>query len=315
MRAIDAAGNVDPVPATRSWTVIVTGGGGGSPRNVLLAPASGTLWGAHHQVDNSLAPDGQQAMILDFESAVGRTQGIDMWYEPWGNTFPNWREQWDFANGRIPMISWGKTTTTDVTAGTYDAYIRARADGIKALGKPIFLRWFWEMDGSRNATLAVSPSAYIAAWKYIRNIFAQEGATNVAWVWCPNASSFKDGSGPAFYPGDDAVDWVCSDGYNWYPDPGRSYESFSSKFTAFHDWAVARGKPAMVGEYGSQQMEAGRRAQWFDEAHQALKTRLSGILAVVYFHSHTSTHDWQVTPEPDALAAFSAMGLDPYFNP
>jgi Glycosyl hydrolase family 26 len=314
VRATDGAGNVDPTPATRTWNVVVPAGGG-SPRDVLLAPATGALWGAHHKVDNTLPPEGQQAMILDFESAVGRTLGIDMWYEPWGDTFPNWREQWDIAGGRIPMISWGKVSTTDVTAGTYDAYIRGRADGLKALGKPVFLRWFWEMDGSRNATLAVSPSAYISAWKHIRSLFAQEGATNVAWVWCPNASSFKDGSGPQFYPGDDAVDWVCADGYNWYPDSGRSYESFSDKFTAFHDWAVARNKPAMVGEYGAQEMEAGRRAAWFDEAHQALESRLSGVLAVIYFHSYTDTHNWQVTPEPDALAAFSAMGLDPYFKP
>src|SRR5205823_1415239 len=78
VRAIDAAGNVDPTPATRTWTVIVTGGGGGSPRDALLAPASGTLWGAHHKVDKSLPPAGQQAMILDVESAVGRTLGVDM---------------------------------------------------------------------------------------------------------------------------------------------------------------------------------------------------------------------------------------------
>jgi hypothetical protein len=314
VRAVDSAGNVDPTPATRTWTV-VGAGDGGSPRDALLAPPTGAHWGAHHKVKNSAPAQDQQLEIETFEAAVGRTLGIDMWYEPWGNAFPKWRETWDLAAGRTPMISWGKTKTTDITAGKHDAYIANRADGLKALGKPVFLRWFWEMDGTRNADVAVSPAAYIDAWRYLRTVFAERGVTNVAWVWCPNASGFEDGSAQQFYPGDDWVDWVCADGYNWYPSDGRAHQSFEEKFVVFHDWAAARGKPAMAGEYGSQEMEEGRRATWISEARESLKTRLTGMLAVVYFHSYSSDYDWQLTSEPDALAAFVAMGADPYFNP
>ena len=71
----------------------------------------------------------------------------------------------------------------------------------------------------------------------------------------------------------------------------------------------------MAGEYASQEMEEGRRAIWINEARESLKARLTGMLAVVYFHSYSSDYDWQLTSEPDALAAFAAMGADPYFNP
>ena len=94
-----------------------------------------------------------------------------------------------------------------------------------------------------------------------------------------------------------------------------SYESFEQKFSAFNDWAVSVGKPAMAGEYASQQMEPGRRAQWINDMRTALKTRLTGILAVNWFHSLTTDHDWRLTPEPDAFDAFRQMGFDPFFNP
>ncbi|MGH9041798.1 MAG: DUF7594 domain-containing protein [Acidimicrobiia bacterium] len=311
VRAIDVAGNVDASPATRTWRIVEAG----AIRNALLAPATGAWWGAHHKISASLSDDGKKQALTDFEALVGRKLGIDMYYEPWGNSFPTFRESWDMANGRIPMISWGKTETTDITKGMHDAYIRDRANAIEALGQPVFIRWFWEMDGTRNADVAVSPAAYIAAWKYLRSMFAAEGATNVAWVWCPNASGFEDGSAQSFYPGDDHVDWVCADGYNWYPSDNRAYQGFEEKFQAFHDFAVAHNKPAVAGEYGSQEMEPGRRAQWLRDAADAVRHRLTNMLAVVYFHSYSSDYDWQFYDEPDALDAFADMGALPYFNP
>jgi hypothetical protein len=313
VRAFDPAGNWDADPPNRVWTIrrFVPA----SPRDALLAPARGAHFGVHHKLDSSLDAEGKQAELDALESSLSRTMAIEHWYEPWGKIFPGWREPYDFSRGRIPMISWGKTYTGDINQGIHDGYIRARADGIRALGRPVFLRWFWEMDGSRNAGYAGSPAEYIAAWRHIRAIFDQQGATNVAWVWCPNASAFETGKAQTFYPGDEYVDWVCADGYNYtnYPE-SPAYDSFLEKFTVFNDWAVARGKPAMAGEYGAMYMGPGERARWLNEAREALTTRLTGMLAVVYFHSYAE-YNWQLTFEPDAFEAFRQMGLDPYFNP
>ena len=48
------------------------------------------------------------------------------------------------------MISWGCEDVERILAGSYDAMIDDRADGLEALGKPLFLRWCWEMDGDRS---------------------------------------------------------------------------------------------------------------------------------------------------------------------
>ena len=319
VRATDAAANVDPSPATTS--VVIAGAPAqpgpapapapGSIRTALLAPASGAWFGYYAQT-RTYSQEAAKAAVTNLEAATGRTADIDHWYEPWGDTFPTWRQPWDFANGRIPMISWGKQRSDVILSGSEDAYIAARADGIKALGKPVFLRWFWEMSMSENLAYSQSPAAYVAAWRHIRAIFTSRGATNVAWVWCPNASLFKNGSAQRYYPGDDVVDWLCADGYNFYPD--SSYREFEPIFDGFYAWASQRPKPLMIAEYGSQAADPGQRAAWLDAARAALVQKLPRILAVVYFHSD-SEHDWTLYDESAALAAFRRMALDPYFNP
>ena len=54
-------------------------------------------------------------------------------------------------------------------------------------------------------------------------IFDAEGATNVTWAWCgtawgmktPDSATSTAGSAYQYYPGDDVIDWVCADGFNW----------------------------------------------------------------------------------------------------
>ncbi|HVW33543.1 MAG TPA: Ig-like domain-containing protein, partial [Acidimicrobiia bacterium] len=277
----------------------------------------GALFGAHAKTGSSEAA--QKSGVTDLEAKLGRQLAIDHYYRPWDQTFPTTREQWDFANGRIPMISWAKTYTDQIAFGFLDSFIRQRADAIATLGQPLLIRWFWEMDGNRNQQYTESPALYIAAWQRIVTIFRQEGATNVGWVWCPDADAFDDGSAQQYYPGDDYVDWVCADGYNWYLKAGDHDTSFKNIFKSFYAWALTTGKPIMVGEYGVLEASAQGKANWVNAARTTLKTDQTGIDAVVYFNSygydnHDIYRDWTMDTSADSLNAFALMGADPYFN-
>ena len=143
------------------------------------------------------------------------------------------------------MISWnGKgVTTRSIAAGHYDKLVRERARATRALGQPVLIRWFWEMDGKKKADFAGTPGQYVAAWRHVVRTFRSEGAENVSWVWCPNASAFNDGEAQKFYPGDDFVDWTCADGYNWAPGrPGDGYRPFPDIFAGFYAWASLHDK-------------------------------------------------------------------------
>jgi beta-mannanase len=278
-------------------------------------PVTGVLLGASTSAEiRSLAAE--KSAVEGLEQRIGRTLDIDHNFYTWDEPFPTETERWDLQAGRIPMISWnGRGVTTDqIAAGQYDDLVKQRARATKALGKPVLIRWFWEMDGNKKSAFAGTPAEYKAAWQHIVAAFRHEGADNVSWVWCPNASAFNDGEAQTFYPGDDFVDWTCADGYNWAPGrAGDDYRPFKDIFGGFYGWASLQKKPIMVGEFGVQERNPGDKAQWITDAREAIKSDFPLMRAVVYFNSNKD-YDWRLTTSDSAVGAFKQMANDPWFN-
>jgi hypothetical protein len=288
---------------------------GSSEWRAALAPERGTLLGAWVAPDWPKPGAAQQA-VAGFERRIGRKLAIDHHFYRWSKPYPTWRERADLDAGRIPLISWNGTDTTRIAAGAEDDLIRDRAAAVRDLGRPVLLRWFWEMDGHDAAVSVRSPASFVAAWRRIHKLFAATGATNVAWIWCPNATAFTSGKAPAYYPGNAYVDWICADGYNWAPRrPGDSWQPFADIFADFYAWAAPKGKPLMVAEFGAQERAPGEKARWIADARRAVKQRFPRIAALVYFNEDREGYDWRVETSPSAEAAFRDLARDPYFSP
>jgi carbon monoxide dehydrogenase subunit G len=284
-------------------------------RGGRLVPANGALFGAWMLRDTNTS-DATKAMVLNREAQMGRRFDTINRFYTWGATFPTWAETWDVQMGRTPMISWNGTTLTTVTGGTQDAMIRTRARAVAALGVDVFIRWDWEMDAGGG-----TPAQFIAAWKRIRSLFNAEGATNVAWVWCPTAWGFEQGYAQQWYPGDAEVDWMCSDGYNWAPTmPDSTWRMWEPIYRDSHDFAVAHNKPLMAGEWGAIERNAGEKAAWYNDARQAIKS-MPNIAAIIAFDERryrtdiNAWMDWRVDSTASSLAAYTAWAADPYYNP
>ena len=292
--------------------------GGSTPPNTeptVPEPGGGALFGVHTEEDDDSAK-AEIAAVQKLETHLGRTLDIEHSFYPWDKEFPTELERWDIEGGRIPMISWnGRGVYTDeIAAGSHDPLIQDRALKIKDLKGQVMIRWFWEMDGNNKAEWAKSPEDYQAAWRHIVDVFRNEGVENVDWVWCPNASAFRDGQAQAFYPGDDYVDWICADGYNWAPGrEGDEWRAFRDIFDGFYAWAAQKNKPIMVGEYGVQERGAGEKAAWVADATKSLKTDFPLIRAVVYF-SANKDYDWRMNTSPESYAAFKVMANDPWLS-
>jgi hypothetical protein len=286
-------------------------GAAGRPGGPLV-PASGFLVGSYNKHGDGSGLERERQATLELERQVGRTLDIGHHFYAWDDEFPTMREQFDLREHRIPLISWNGTYTPNVASGALDGVITARANAVRNLGQPVFVRWFWEMDGNKKAHWAVSPENYIAAWRHIVDVFRGHGATNAVWVWCPNASGFTDRNAAAYYPGDDYVDWICADGYNFAPNkPGARWRSFTEVFSEFYAWGRKYNKPMMLGEWGVLERGPDEKARWLHDARSALRSRFPNIAAVVYFNADSSDdgvfYDWRIDSSPSALDAFRAL--------
>src|SRR3954454_11408964 len=143
-----------------------------------LVPASGFYVGAYSKHADGYGQDREQQATTDLEARLGRRLHIDHHYYSWTDVFPSWREPGDIENERIPMISWNGETTDAINKGDWDGLISSRAQAIAQLNTPVFIRWFWEMDGNKKQGFISSPPSYQKAWRHIHDIFVAAGATN-----------------------------------------------------------------------------------------------------------------------------------------
>ena len=301
-------------------------------------------WGANISADiynlPYLPPWDPTAMQV-FESHAGKKISILHWVRNWlsgGAYFPfnatlmeNVRQ-----HGALTLLDWvsvDDTTMSDSTKanltlskiidGTHDGYIRQWATDAKNWGHPFFLRFDPEMNGSWElwSEMANGNSAgqFALAWRHVHDIFAQVGATNVTWVWCPNIEFDPQRVTPLedLYPGDAYVDWTCMDGYNWGNklDSSAKWQTFSEVFkpTYDHIMSIAPTKPMMIGETSSSEY-GGSKAAWITDA---LTTQLPqdfpNIKALVWFNVNASNMDWVIETSPSAQAAFAAGMSSSYY--
>lgn len=281
-----------------------------------LTPEHGVLFGA------SVSDDGYPstaAALTAFERRIGRKLDAHRWYSLWDQDLTAGPVAQDVARGRTPVLSISTkrdsgpaVTWADVAAGAQDARIRALAAQVRALQAPLFLTFQHEPEYAGYGT----PAEYRAAWRRFVEVFRAEGVTNVVWTWIvaptPFATSPTTATAEELYPGDDVVDWVGLDAYNWFgcrgsdgPQQWRSMADSAARARAF---AVAHGKRLMLAEYGSVEDPADptRKAAWLTSA---MDTFLSWpeVGAVLYFH-HDGSCPWWVDSTRESVAAFTAAG-------
>ena len=276
-------------------------------------PRTGAYLGAWIKPD-ALTHPGRIAAVGGLEETLGRQLDILNTYRRFEQMVGTPSDKLFLSQGANLMVSWATGDNRSILAGEHDDLIREQAAAIRKVKRPVMLRMRWEMDRPNLRATMWSGEDYIAAWKYVREIFREEKALNVSWVWCPTAEGFMRGDAPAFYPGDDQVDWTCVDVY-----AGNVFQPIGTLMGPFLDWAAQRPKPIVVGEFGvAKAWGSAGRAAWLRDASRTFKANPQ-IKGVVYFESDPEGNgpkqQFQLTGDKAAFGAFHEMTKDPYFNP
>lgn len=175
---------------------------GVEPRNLgKFEPAFGALIGGTVDHDPAVYDD------LDRVAATyGKPYGMVMIYNTVG--------EYDFINASTKVLEAGLPLQIawQPTRGLHsvtEPVVRAYAKKLAEYGKPVFLRFANEMNGSWVPWYG-DPELYKQKFRLVARIMREE-APNVAMVWAPNyvGADYMD-----YYPGDEWVDWVGVSAYH-----------------------------------------------------------------------------------------------------
>lgn len=251
-----------------------------------------------------------------------------MWYQAWGSTdgTQNFQTGWMDTvrrQGSIPLITWEPWkpidypqgvnqpayTLRNIIDGKFDSCIIKWAQASKSWNHPYFLRFAHEMNGNwypwDERVNGNKSGEFVQAWRHVHDIFTATGVHNVAWVWSPNAEYDGAISLSELYPGDQYVDWVGMDGFNWGATNGTAWLTFSQIFKqTYKDLLRMISKPLMIAETGCAE-QGGSKALWIADALSIqIPQNFPKIKAIIWFNQDKQ-RDWRIESSPSAQSAFA----------
>jgi hypothetical protein len=205
-----------------------------------------------------------------------------------------------------------------IAAGKWDGYITKYAQAVAGFrGIRVYIRFAHEMNGNWYPW-SHNPKAYVAAWRHIRQIFRQQGATNAEFVW-----SGSWGEGPPddawrqnlmkYWPGRKYVDVIGTTMINFGGQHTHPVGVYKQRIKLLHH---RLRRPVMLTEVNTEQQ--GRIAWMQHLASYAAHT--SWLTGVVWSQapSHgakdmiTGKLNWQIWQDksPRARQAFRELAMD-----
>ena len=234
------------------------------------------------------------------------------------------------ARGRQVCLSWRA-----IANGAYDDYFRAAARSVLGdkrftAARPYLFSFAHEqiVDDAEQcgAKACGTPADYIAAYRHVRRVFDNIGATvsqggNVRFVWSPAASQFRvpdqPYGAPTVDPGPEYYDFVGVDSYNRLQGGALTFKDPVAMLGAAHDYAHTRKKQLIIAEFG---IEDGSTLA----AHNAKASFLLDTASMIESWGSSgpgSVHAWMfsslgpdaIDSSPQALAAMKKVVASSFF--
>lgn len=261
-------------------------------------------------------PQPTKSNVEAFQTLQNRHLDLISVFVVWDVNNWNWTKKYaDIAteNKSILVVTWMANgyTTPEIVSGKADTYLKSYAEGLKEYGKEIWLRPFHEANGDwydwgiAKSGAGNTNQTLIDAWKHVVTIFRNIGVTNVKWVWTTNATNSGSATYTGWFPGDEWVDMVSIDGYNWgTAQSWSSWKSFAEVFNPPYKALSISSKPMFIAEFSSSE-HGGNKAQWITDMFKEIPATFPRIFALMWFsQSKSAEADWAVNTSDAALNAW-----------
>ncbi|MCK9573252.1 MAG: hypothetical protein M0R20_02475 [Candidatus Omnitrophica bacterium] len=242
--------------------------------------------------------------VKSFKSAYGKKPFFVMVFTGWGNLVHEETIKSIYHEGCVLVVTWEpwNPATAEaidydkVLSGGYDSYIASFAKQIKSIPGVVFIRFAHEMNGNWYpwAGVKIGKQKYIALYRYIKDKFGALGVTNAKWIFSINCEDVPNESNNhylLYYPGDEYVDYVGIDGYNWGDTkPWSKWMSFKEIFSGRYEEITQKvGKPILITEFSSTS-SGGDKAAWICQALKNIKN-MKAVRGFILFNRDKET-DW-----------------------
>jgi hypothetical protein len=308
------------------------------PLDQRLVPSCGALLGVE-------PPEPSLTGLGQAEASVGRPVDLVYSFHDINDVVPSAFDRSVVASGRVLHIDIDSRDYDDpdpatvpwaaVASGAYDQDLRAMAQGVASLHAPVFVTFDHEPDQPARAAVG-TPAEFVAAWRHVHDLFVDEGATNAVWVWVVMALPQTYAATPAFWPGDQYVDWVSWDSYDEAacrdggPDPAH-FQTFRTATLGYLTWLRAHAdatgidleKPMMISETGTVVVPVpgdgsgatSPTTTWYDEVPDVL--RAEPAIKAVTLWDHTGSDpacDFRLGQSTALAASAAHAAADPWFT-
>jgi len=227
------------------------------------------------------------------------------------------------AQGIIPFIYAGIGLMTrpefslkleDIVNSKHDKYFINFAQGSADFGKKyggFFITTMEENNADWNYW-GLNPK-FIPAWRHIWKIFEDQGANQYAtWIWeiyCPEGAKGRTVHPDQMYPGDKYVDWIGLSAFSRRHYGGGTFGFLAGK-TYEEMFKNHRNKPIMQSEFGV--TNDGAQPRWLLDAYKTIKSMPAMKAAIFWDHEEGKERD-DHTLSKKSLQAMKDIFKDSYW--
>lgn len=205
-----------------------------------------------------------------------------------------------------------------IANGRKDSYFQELARKIRSVDNTFYLAFAPELADWQP--YRITPNNTFAdfkkAFRRVTYIFKQQGAKKVKFMFVVN-NRFNGDYGPysKYYPGDDVVDYVGIDGYNWgQTNQYNVWQNFDEVFSkSYAEIKMLTNKPIFISETASVEDKSNpyRKAIWIKDLWFKICTSYTHIQRVTWFSIKEERDgwmaDWRIDSSINSIDAFKSI--------